>query len=342
MPLNEKEIRRISSITFLLVLIALAFIIVRPILISIVGGLLLAYVLNPLYQKINRRLLRPTFSALIVCALIVLILFIPLWFVFPLIIKQTFDMFSFLQVLDVGAIISTLFSGIPQQVLAETTAIISSSLSQATASSLNSLIQFLLDLPTLLLHGAVVVFVFFFALRDQEKLKEYAEGLSPLSKTQEKVLVKEFQDITSSLIYGYIIIGVIQGIATGIGLLIFGVPRALLLTIFAIFASIFPLVGPWLIWLPAAIYLFSTGDMTMALGFTLYSMLVVSSLDNFLRPYIVSRRSNISPVVAMVGMIGGLFVFGVLGIIIGPLILAYLVIFLTAYRDKTIASMFSD
>ena len=72
----------------------------------------------------------------------------------------------------------------------------------------------------------------------------------------------------------------------------------------------------------------------------LYGALIVSSLDNLLRPYIVSKQSSISPVIALIGMIGGLFVFGLMGLIIGPLILAYLIIFLTAYKNKELSKMF--
>ena len=135
--------------------------------------------------------------------------------------------------------------------------------------------------------------------------------------------------------------GVIQGIATGFGLIIFGVPNALILTFLAIFASILPMVGPWFIWVPVAIYLFVTGNAGAAIGFGLYSAIFVSSIDNILRPYIVSRKTGTSSVIVLIGMIGGLFLFGILGIILGPLILSYLILFLKAYKDKTLSDMFS-
>ena len=92
---------------------------------------------------------------------------------------------------------------------------------------------------------------------------------------------------------------------------------------------------------PAAIYLFTSSSTPMAVGFTLYSLLFVSTIDNILRPYIVSRRTGVSSAVVLVGMIGGIFVFGILGILLGPLILSYVIVFLTAYKDKTLADMFS-
>jgi len=340
MPIDAKSINRVSAAILILLLIVVAFLILKPIFLAIITGLILAYVVNPIYKKINSGIKRPTLSAFIVCFLLIFMILVPIWFLVPIIIKQVFEMFGFLQGVEIGTILVRLFPRAPPQFLAEVTAVSANFIGQITTGTLNWLVNFLIDLPNLLLQAAVLLFVFFFAMRDQEKLKDYVSDLSPLKKSQEKILIKEFKEITSSIIYGYVIIGIIQGIATGIGLFIFGVPKALLLTILAIFSSMFPLFGPWLVWLPAAIYLFVKGNMFLAIGFTIYSALVVSSLDNILRPYIVSRRSSISPVIALIGMIGGLFVFGLLGLILGPLILAYLIIFLTAYKNKQLSSMF--
>ncbi len=342
MPFSDKSVTKISSIILLSALVIAAFFILKSILLSIIAGLLLAYIINPIYKKFLPRVKNPTVAALLVCLLIVVVIFIPLWFLIPIIIRQVFDMFGFLRALDVGQVLSFLFPNAPAQFLAEANAISSGFIADVTTSTINFLLNFLLGTPNTLLQLSVVVFVFFFALRDQDKLKAYVSDLSPLKKVQEEILVNEFKEITSSIIYGFIIIGIVQGIITGIGLFVFGVPRALLLTFFAMFFSVFPLIGPWLIWVPASVYLFAQGNTVLALGFVIYNVLIVSSVDNILRPYIVSRRSSISPVVALVGMIGGLIVFGLLGLILGPLILAYLIIFLTAYKNKQLSSMFHD
>ena len=210
------------------------------------------------------------------------------------------------------------------------------------ASSIFSyLVSLLQNLPTLILNLAVVLFVFFFALRDQESLKEFVSGISPFRKDKETVLVTRFKDITSSIIYGYIIVGIIQGLALGLGLLIFGVPKALTLTIFGTFASMLPMIGPWFIWVPVVIGMLISGKVGFAIAFGIYCLFFVSTIDNILRPYIVSRKTGISSVVVLVGMIGGLFVFNILGLILGPLILAYLILFLKAYKDGTLSDMFS-
>ena len=339
MGLN-KQVKEYSVIATILLLLILSFLVLRPILLTIAAGLILAYAFLPLYKRVFKIFRERNTSALAVCVLIVLIIFIPLWFLIPLIIQQGFNVFRFSQTIDVTGIVQTIIPTATEQIQRETISIISNFVGNITSSSLNALAGFLLDLPTVLLHLAVIIFVFFFTLRDKDKLKEFVSGISPFNKQKEKLLIKQFRDVTSSIVFGYIVVGIIQGIATGIGLLVFGVPQALLLTVFAVFASIIPLVGPWLIWIPAAIYLLVSGNIVSAIIFAIYSIAIVSTIDNILRPYIVSRKTGISSVIVLVGMIGGLFVFGILGIILGPLILSYLILFLEAYKNKTLSEMF--
>ena len=99
------------------------------------------------------------------------------------------------------------------------------------------------------------------------------------------------------------------------------------------------IIGTTIIWAPIVIYLLLTGDTFSAMGITIFG-LVSSLIDNFLRPIIVSRRTKINSALVLVGMIGGLFFFGVLGFILGPLILAYLLIILEIYRKKRVPGLF--
>lgn len=340
MTVTNNEVRRISTIALIVALMLVSFLILKPILISIIVGLILAYAFLPLYRRILRGVKSKNASALLVCTIIALAILIPLWFLTPMLIQQTLDLFSASQTFNIGEVINKVFPGSSEQFKIEVISMASTFIGKATAAVLNTLIGFVLDLPVILLHVTVVMFVFFFTMRDYEKLRDFISDISPFKREKEKILAMQFRDVTSSVVYGYIIVGIIQGIAAGIGFYIFGVPRALVLTILAMFASILPMVGPWLIWIPVAIYLFSFSSTGMAIGFTIYSLLFVSMIDNFLRPYIVSRRTGTSAVIILTGMIGGLFVFGIMGILLGPLILSYLIVFLSAYRNRTISDLF--
>lgn len=342
MAIREKDVKRYSAIALVVFLVVVSFLTIKPILLSVFAGLILSYIFYPVYKRVYHLFGERTTSALGVSILIVIVVFIPFWFFVPLVLKQLFDAFTFLQALDVGGFVRTVFPSLPIQIQVDLTTTFISLIGKITTSSLNSLTGFLLDLPSVLLHFTVIIFVFFFSMRDADKLKSYVSELSPLKKEKGILLANQFKQITSSLIYGNFIIGIIQGILTGIGLLVFGVPNALLLTLIAIIASILPVIGPWAVWIPAAIYLFSSGNAPLAIGFAVYSILVVSTIDNILRPYFVARKTKSASVIVLVGMIGGLISFGLLGLLIGPLILEYVVLFLEAYKNRALADMFES
>ena len=164
------------------------------------------------------------------------------------------------------------------------------------------------NIPSILLDFFITGFIFFYATRDSDKLVEFAKSISPLNEAKEKIVVKKFEDMTGAIVYGWIIVGIIQGVLAGIGLFIFGVKSALILTLFAIFLSIIPFLGPAFIWVPVSIYLLTTGNVQIVIGYVLYNLLIVSLIDNILRSYIISKRTNVSPAVVLVGIIGGLYV----------------------------------
>jgi predicted PurR-regulated permease PerM len=341
MAISNKDVRRLFVASLLIILVIIAFLIIKPIILSIIAGLILAYIFSPIYRKFYKVFKEKNTTAFAVSAIIMLLIVVPLWFLIPLIVQQTFDFFELVQAIDFAEIVATIFPTSTLEFQQSITSMILRFTGDITSSAINGLVGFILDLPNALLHIAVIIFVFFFTLRDQDTLREFLSGISPFKKEKEKLLVKRFKEITSSIIFGYIVVGIIQGIILGIGLLIFGVPRALTLTIFSIFASILPMVGPWLVWIPIALYLFMVGRVYAAIGFAAYGGGFVSMIDNILRPYIVAKKTGTSSVIVLIGMIGGLFVFGILGLILGPLILSYLIIFLRAYKDKTLSDMFS-
>lgn len=341
MALSNKDIRRIFVSSVLLILAVAAFLIIRPIILSIFGGLILAYIFSPIYKRIYRTIHERNTATTIMCIFVLLIIIVPLWFTIPAVIQQIFELFNISQNIDFTQIIAKLFPSSSTEFREKLVTIVIEFTGDIASTIFNYFISLLQSLPSLLLNVAVVLFVFFFALRDQESLREFMSGISPFRKDKETILVTRFKDITSSIIYGYIIVGIVQGLALGLGLLIFGIPKALTLTLLGAFASMLPMVGPWFIWIPVTITLLVAGKVGVAIAFAVYCGFFVSTIDNILRPYIVSRKSGVSSVVVLVGMIGGLFVFNIIGLILGPLILSYLVLFLKAYKDGTLSDMFS-
>lgn len=320
----------------------LAFIIIRPVLLTVIGALILAYLFNPLHRRILSIVRNKTISASLVVGILILLIVIPTWFLIPIVVQQVFEIYRYSQSVDVQTILVTIFPTASDQFVAQTGVAVNGFIAKISSSVINALVSVFLDVPTITLHLFIICFIFFFAIRDSEELREFMQDLSPFSETKEKVLVKHFRDITDSVIYGQIIIGLVQGALAGLGFLMFGVQNALVLTIIATILSILPIVGPFLVWIPISVYLFASGNTSMAVGYLLYNLIIVSTVDNVLRSYLISRRTEISSAVIFIGMMGGVLVLGIMGMILGPLILAYFLVFLKSYKDRTLYTLFAD
>ncbi len=342
MNLGEKDIKKLTMIVLVALLLVLVYVVVKPVILATIGGLILVYVFAPLYNFVKKYIKNKTVAAFIIVVIILATLSLLIWLIIPLMMKQVFDIFDFSQNIEVQRFIKSIFPNSNEQFIGQLSLSINGFISKASSSILNSLLSIFLELPKILLNFFILGFVFFFGLRDHEKFTVFLKGISPFGEIKEKIIIKHFKDMTDSVIYGQIFVGIVQGSLAGLGLFIFGVENSLVLTILAIFLSIIPFVGPALVWIPVSVYLFVNGNTSIALGFLAYNLFFVSVADNFLRTYLIARRTDISPAVIMVGMIGGIFVFGILGLILGPLILAYLLTLLESFKDNSVYSLFSD
>ena len=156
----------------------------------------------------------------------------------------------------------------------------------------------------------------------QEKTNVLAQLMhySGLPPAFQERLVDRTISITRATIKGSLVIGIIQGILGGIGFAVAGVPGAAFWGIVMMVASVIPGIGPGLVWVPAVIYLFATGETISAIGLALWSGLVVSTIDNILRPTLVGRDTQIPDLLILVSTLGGLVMFGAVGLIIGPVV----------------------
>jgi predicted PurR-regulated permease PerM len=331
--MHEKiNINSLLTTIAILSIFVLALLVLQPIAIPIIFALLFAYIFHPLYAKIYKKLKRPNTSAVILMLLVCLVVAIPLIYFTPLLIRQIFNLYVFSQNVDIISLAQNRF---PQFINEDSIGLV-----YQIDSALGKIVsQFMQQFTTLLERGfdlalkfVVFFFVFFFALRDSDKLAVYVSKVSPFSSETEKKFMSGFRGITNSIMLGQVLIGILQGLALGIGLWVLGINNVLTLTVLTMLVSIIPVLGSWLVWLPVVVFLAIAGDITTALVLFFYSALFVSSIDNFIRPYLLSKTTNMPIVISLIGTIGGLYFFGIIGLILGPLILAYAMIILDLYQ----------
>ncbi len=339
--MDDAYFKKITTTVILITLVVLSFFLIKPILKSIIWGIILAFIFTPVYTWVNKKINSKTISASLICVLLLSAIILPLWFLTPIAINQSVKIYVASQQLNFVSLLKNIFPSFftSEQFSVEFGSIISSFVTKSTNSLMNYLSELILNFPSIVLNLFVVFFTFFFVLRDKELLIEYIKSLLPFSKEIEKKLFESSKGITISVIYGQVVVGIIQGLIAGIGFFIFKAPNALLLTSLAILGGIFPIIGPFIVWVPVSIYMFIGGNTFQAMGILLFGIFS-SSIDNVLRPIIISRRTRMPSSLVLIGMVGGVFMFGILGLILGPLILAYLMIILEIYRDKKSPEVF--
>ena len=175
-----------------------------------------------------------------------------------------------------------------------------------------------------------MLFVLFFLLRDHAKIVDTLHWVLPLSRSQEEALLTEAKMVARSAVLGSVLTAIAQGIAGGIAMAIVGFPGLFWGTMMA-FASFIPAVGTALIWLPASLYLILTGDWGWGLFLAGWGVVVVGSIDNVLRPILMQGSSNMSTLLIFLSLIGGIQLFGLIGVIYGPIIFALTLVLLRIY-----------
>lgn len=183
--------------------------------------------------------------------------------------------------------------------------------------------------------NAVLTFlILFFVFRDGQAAVENVTSVLPLSRKQARSLLRRIHDSVVANLYGIVAVGLAQGLLTGTGLAILGVRSALLLGMAAAFCSLIPLVGTMLVWLPTAIYLMATGHLWKGIILILWGALVVGLVDNIVRPLILSGKVELHPVILLFALLGGVQVFGFIGIFIGPLVVSLIAAVIGMLREE--------
>lgn len=200
-------------------------------------------------------------------------------------------------------------------------------------------------LGTAMIELCLALFISFFLFRNGLVLaEELRAGLTKLAGTRAEGLLRTAGMTLKSVIYGIIGTGVVQGVLATIGLLIAGVPTAVLLGFLTSVLSLVP-VGPPLIWIPASIWLFTQGKVVWAVFMALWGVVVISGSDNIVKPYLISKGSDLPLVLIFAGVIGGVMQFGFLGVFLGPTILALFYSLLkewVAYRPERLAQVTTE
>ncbi len=336
--MNTKRATIIFLSVLLLIVLVLAFVITRSFLKPIAFAIILAVVFYPLHERILRgNHGRPGSSALMSTLLLILLFAVPGLIIAVLAANEALAAAHYLgrrSVEEGGfpSLVMTLAKG-PLSYISrwidiskyDLQAIISANAQKVSvwlvgfgANVLSGIARFVID-------SLITFVVVFFLFRDGAQWAYRAGTMLPLSREQVARLYRNISDTIIANVYGILTVGVAQGVLVGVALRIIGMQSALLLGLATGFASIIPVVGSALVWAPVTIYLLATGSVGKGLFFLIYCVVIVSSVDNIIRPWVVGGRVELHPLVLLFFIFGGVEAFGFLGLFLGPVVASVLV-----------------
>jgi len=332
----------------------LTYLLVKPYLITFVLATIIAVLASPLFNFIKKLTNRNKLSAVLTTLLVFVIVFIPLFFLVDTVSTQIGHTYTNIRFALSDKSLQKLCD-IPDSVLCNayttTTGYIekyqlSSSLQQGLREALTTISLYtykkFASIPAFLLQTIIFVYLFYVLLVNKEYLTNKIKLLVPLNRRHHESIITRFSQTVNGVFYGQIITAIAQGLVGMLGLYIFGVPNAFILGLLMIIFAFIPLVGTAIIWLPAGMYLIISGIITSTNSITMngilllvYGALIVSTIDNLIKPFLIGNKAQLHPFLVMVGVFGGLALFGVMGILIGPILIGVFITLLNIYEEET-------
>jgi predicted PurR-regulated permease PerM len=190
------------------------------------------------------------------------------------------------------------------------------------------------SLPDVVIGLFIMFLAMYYLFHEGESVFRRVRLLLPLAPNLKDKLIEEIKNVTFAVVYGQVMTAFIQGVLAGLGFLVCGVSNAVFWGFVMMILSFVPLVGSTIIWVPAGIYLILSGNHLRGAGLLAYGIVVVSNIDNVIKPRLIGGKSKIHALTILLGVFGGLKLFGFMGLFVGPLILALLNSILVFYEEE--------
>lgn len=307
--------------------------------VGIIFSFIFAFLFSGLYDRILRRIKKPWIASGIVIAVIGLVLILPSVYLFYAVFSEANSMVRSIDSPTILSWVTEYKAFLEQSLGVSISASEKMSVVQFVSSKVFPLFQnlipfFFSKISNIGVQVLITAFLVFYILINKKELIRKVREFMPFSAKNTDFILEETARNTRALVIGQGLIALIQGIVGAVGFLIFGIESVFFWGFVMALFSFIPYVGSFLIWCPAGIILLIKGDYFNGLGILLWGFLVVSNIDNLIRPKLVSSLGRIHPLVVLLGVIIGINEFSIAGIVIGPLMISVLVLLAKAFNEE--------
>lgn len=341
--MDFNKVRTYLFILLLALVSMMFFYTVKPFLYTIFWAAVLATIFHPFYKYINNRLKNQNLSATITIVLATIIILVPLSTIGTLVVGEAIDGYTSLN--NHQGQISEFLTGV-NNFLHNNRYVTRFNINDAVISQRlddfsRNAVTFIYETAKALTQNSLefiglfllMLYTLFFFVRDGEDILNKATYLFPLGDRYEHLLYKKFTSATNSSIKGTILVSAIQGFMGSLLFLLTGVPSPLIWGIIMAVFAIIPVTGTFIVWLPAGLFMLYTGHIWQGIVIIIVGIVLISTIDNLLRPILVGKDLKMHPVIVLFSTLGGILLFGISGFVIGPIVAALFQSFWEIYED---------
>ena len=349
--MNQNWLVTVFFFVLLLVILYLVYLIFSPFLQAVTWAAILAMVVYPVYEWLLKILKgRATLAALILTVLIIFLIVVPAMRVSVFLTQETVELAKTMRSSVESAEIEA-WKGKPwvQRVINAWESVSAEleffeiDLKQSAAQGAQVASGFLAsqikavaqNVFLFAINFIIALFTLFFMLRDGQALVNRIHSLLPMDQEHKDHLFQHIVNALFAVIHGALITAMVQGLLAGLGYWFLEVPFYIVLAVTTAFTALFPIGGSFLVWFPASLYLgFVQGPLWRGIALFLWGALIVGSIDNFLKPLLIGNRLRLPILILFFSILGGLKLFGIIGLILGPMIVTLLIALLDLYMKE--------
>jgi len=341
-----------------LILLVLAALVAKPYLNTAILAVVVAYIAQPLYKsllgKIKPRKVRASFLSTIIVILFTLLIFTILIFAAIRVISLAITELNNLRLINnpetdiienISDWINTLLTNIklpltvtPEQILTN----IQSYISQLLTFLLNAITSIGTMSVTAVINLVIFYGLLFLFIPDFDDMLLFIKNLSPFKEEIDELLISRTLNTAKSMVWGLLIIALAQGGLAGIMLTILGTPNTLLFTVVIAVFSFIPLLGTGMVVIPIAVFYFINGEIVKAIALVIFQTIVIGNIDTLLRAKLIPREARMPLVISFIAILGGLAMFGIWGLVYGPVIFSLLLAIIEITRTRYFPQPASD
>ncbi len=348
--MERKHFAWMLIISLIILSFYLFYVVFSPFLVPIVWAVILAFVFYPLHRRLHHRLRgRKSFCALVMTIFVVFLIVFPFVYILSMLAHEAISTYAFFEnglktgrfqsILELKEhpIIQGLWQRFNQYVdLSELdlNSLLLENLRRVSVFAINQTSRIIRGFSFIIINFCLVTISLYYLFKDGDQLIKKIRQAIPLVPRDKDLLFARLEEMVYATIYGGILVALLQGFLGGLSFWFLGLSSPVFWGTIMAFLSFLPVVGPFLVWGPVVVYFFFQGSFFKGVVLLVWGGAVVGLSDNFLRPMLISKRTKLHTMLLFFGVLGGIKSFGLLGLIVGPLVVTICMTILDIYSEK--------